>query len=80
MSYRGRVQDGVVVLEPGVRLPEGRTVSVELVEPETASDPAQLTPDPLSRMADLAVETGISDLSVNIDHYLYGHPKVNDER
>lgn len=32
--------------------------------------------DPLARMPDLAVETGIRDLATNIDHYLYGLPKA----
>jgi hypothetical protein len=35
--------------------------------------------DILFNMADYAVDTGIPDLTVNIDHYLYGHPKVTDE-
>lgn len=33
------------------------------------------TGDPLFRITDLAMETGIPDLATNIDHYLYGHPK-----
>jgi hypothetical protein len=72
MVYRGIVRDNRVVLEPGIRLPEGADVRVEiLLEPE----PQQ---DPLLAMTDLAVETGIQDLATNIDHYLYGHPKAND--
>jgi hypothetical protein len=34
--------------------------------------------DPLLRMLDLAVETGIPDLATNIDFYLYGHPKTTE--
>lgn len=72
MVYRGKVKDNVVVLEPGIRLPEGADVRVEiLLEPQ----PNQ---DPLLAMTDLAVETGIRDLATNIDHYLYGHPKASD--
>lgn len=72
MVYRGKVRDNVVVLEPGVRLPEGADVRVEiLIEPK----PQQ---DSLLAMTDLAVETGIRDLATNIDHYLYGHPKASD--
>lgn len=37
-----------------------------------------LTDDPLWRMADLAVDTGIKDLATNIDHHLYRHPKTDD--
>jgi hypothetical protein len=72
MVYRGKVRDNTVVLEPGIRLPEGADVRVEiLLEPQ----PDQ---DPLLAMTDLAVDTGVQDLATNIDHYLYGHPKAND--
>jgi hypothetical protein len=74
MSYRGIVKNGVVVLEPGAELPEGTTVNVE---PETKPiDDSDL--DPVWRMGELAGPTGIPDLAVNLDHYLYGHPKVTD--
>lgn len=72
MTYRGRVKGGAIVLEPGVKLPEGTVVRIELELGEGQR------PDPLLGMAGLAVETGIEDLATNIDHYLYGHPKAND--
>lgn len=75
MVYRGKVRDGAIVLEPGVQLPEGVEVRVEVDEREPLQ-PSKL--DPLSRMTDLAVETGVRDLATNVDHYLYGHPKVSD--
>jgi len=81
MTYRGTVKNGVVVLEPGVTLPEGTAVNVE---PERVSvpEPAVVRPedDPLFDMSKYAVDTGIPDLAVNLDHYLYGHPKVTDGR
>ena len=73
MVYRGKVKDNMVILEPGIRLPEGAAVRIEL-EPAASRE----EPDPLLRMADLAVDTGIPDLATNIDHYLYGHPKAGD--
>jgi hypothetical protein len=76
MVYHGRVKDGAVVLDPGVALPEGAMVRVELQA--VGESAAASGDDPLSRMADLAVETGIPDLSANVDHYLYGHPKASD--
>jgi hypothetical protein len=76
MVYRGTVKDNVVILEPGIRLPEGAAVRIE-IEPAGDQKPDQ---DPLLRMTDLAVETGIPDLATNIDHYLYGHPKAGDAR
>ncbi len=74
MTCKGKVTNGVVVLEDGARLPEGADVTVRTIGPSTASPEA----DPLLQMSELAVETGIPDLATNIDHYLYGHPKVTD--
>jgi hypothetical protein len=76
MTYRGRVKDGAIVLEPGIELPEGSAVRIELESAEPRQD--EDTSDPLFRIMDLAVETGIPDLATNIDHYLYGHPKAGD--
>lgn len=81
MVYQGTVQNGVVVFANGVRLPEGAPVKVELLPQPTdikatKIDKSQL--DPVWRMGERAVDTGIPDLSVNIDHYLYGHPKVKE--
>lgn len=77
MSIRGRVTNGVIVLEPGFVLPEGTEVEVDPIE-EGAEAPSE--DDPLSRMGELAVDTGIPDLAGNIDHYLYGHPKVDEAK
>ena len=76
MTYQGKVKNGQIVLEPGVRLPDGARVTVEVELSRGASG----QDDPLLGMTDLAVDTGIEDLATNIDHYLYGHPKVGDER
>jgi hypothetical protein len=76
MIYQGTVQNGLVVIENGVQLPEGSPVRVEIktqVELETDSEI-----DPIFQMGDLAVDLGVPDLATNIDHYLYGHPKVVD--
>lgn len=75
MSYKGTVKNGVIVLEPGVKLADGTFVSVE-PEPRPAVKDEGL--DPAWRMDELAGDTGIPDLAVNLDHYLYGHPKVTD--
>ena len=76
MTYRGKVRAGVVVLEAGARLPEGAAVRVEVETPRCAK--RRRGADGLFRMSDLAADTGIPDLATNIDHYLYGHPKVTD--
>lgn len=76
MVYRGRVSNGVVVFEGGVKLPEGTRVKVETLDAEKPSG----DDDRLYRLAELAVPTGIPDLALNINHYLYGHPKVDDDQ
>ena len=84
MSYKGTVRNGVVVLQEGAELPEGTTVRVEPEPAAAAQRPAAEVSDeeldPVWRMAELATDTGIPDLAVNLDHYLYGHPKVTDGR
>jgi hypothetical protein len=78
MVYKGTVQNGVVVLQNGVELPEGAPVRVELLEMEAAKETLSPEDDALLNMSKFAVDMGIPDLSVNINHYLYGHPKVTD--
>jgi len=78
MTYQGTVKDGTIVVEPGADLPEGAQVRIEIdLPPPVCSEQES---DPLLRMSDLAVETGVSDLATNIDHYLYGHPKQDGAR
>jgi len=77
MTFRGRVKNGVVVLDDPVGLGEGTVVRVEPVG--TSDDDG--APDglsPLFRAPERAKKTGIADLAINHDHYLYGHPKVSD--
>ncbi len=74
MTYQGRVNHGVVVLENDIELPEGTVVKIETVDPQTP----ETADDRLYRLGELAVPTGITDLALNIDHYLYGYQKVND--
>jgi hypothetical protein len=80
MVYQGTVQNGVVVFPNGVHPPEGSPVRVELIEQEQHRQQHSPKDDIIFRMHEYAVDTGIPDLSVNIDHYLYGHPKVTDDK
>lgn len=79
MTYRGRVKNGVVVPEAGVRLPEGMDVRIELVsEPETR---ATETPEVEQLREGLLLFSGVvtegpSDLAHNHDHYLHGTPRL----
>ena len=74
MTYRGRVQNGVVVIEGGATIPEGTAVTIETHEVRASAG----AEDALYRLGELAMASGIPDLALNIDHYLYGHPKVSD--
>jgi predicted DNA-binding antitoxin AbrB/MazE fold protein len=64
------------IYEKGVFRPIGK---IDLNE----GDKVEITIKPFSvkgsaeTIADLAIDTGISDFAVNIDHYLYGLPKQN---
>jgi hypothetical protein len=78
MVYQGTIQNGAVVLYGPIHLPDGTAVRVEPVAQSTPVPEASPEDDPIFRMDELAVETGIPDLATNADHYLYGHPKVTD--
>ncbi|MBI3829131.1 MAG: hypothetical protein HY291_06425 [Planctomycetes bacterium] len=78
MTYRGHVVNGTIVLESDAKLPNGTVVRVApfgAKKQRTAKKP-----DPLAKIAELAFDAGIRDLSMNADHYLYGHPKVSHAR
>lgn len=78
MVYHGTIRNGVVELEPGATIPEGVKVRVEPVN-ERAPDV-----DAVGELSSFflqgrdAVPTGMPDLATNLDHYLYGQPKVKD--
>ena len=76
MICRGRVANGVVVLEEGVELPEGTEVKIETID----EDKPTVSDDPVYRLGELAVPTGVPDLALNIDHYLYSHPRVRNDQ
>jgi hypothetical protein len=77
MTYKGRVTNGVVVLEPGVSLREGTDVRVEPVGEETIAEGSpearQLREGLLSFSG--MIKEGPSDLAENHDHYLHGTPR-----
>ena len=79
MVYRGRVQDGVVVLKGRVRLKEGTEVSVRpLRTPARPSRRKKQPPTLYERYKRfIGKANGLPpDASINHDHYLYGAPKV----
>ena len=77
MTYRGRVQNGRVVLDEDVDLPDGTKVTVSILGKESTID-EQKTPSMYDRWKPLI---GIAkhlppDASTKIDEVLYGR---NDE-
>ena len=80
MTYRGRIENGVVVLEAGASLPEGTEVSVVLAEAGKASnEDGQPTIGQklaaLGRWFEGQPCDLPTDLAANHDHYLHGLPK-----
>ena len=71
MSYRGTVKNGVVVLPPEVKLPEGTAVEVIPESVSAAEDPfvaaIQKAAKPRPHWP--------KDFTRTLDHYLYGGPK-----
>jgi hypothetical protein len=67
MTFRGLIQNGVVVFEGSVPLPEGTAVRIE---PEI-SLADESTSKSVYRIYELAAPTGAPDLALNLDHYLY---------
>jgi len=70
MTYRGRVKNGVVLIEGSAFPPEGSQVEVSLVTKDEG------LPTLAERYKDIiGILEGLPpDASVNHDHYLYGAP------
>lgn len=62
------------IYENGVFRPLQRVSFAEGEEVELTVVSSKPT-DPAFTLAEIAEETGINDLAVNVDHYLYGLPK-----
>ncbi len=56
-----------------VEIEEGKKVKITLEITEVKK--VSREKDSADNFSDIAIETGIPDLSTNIDHYLYGLPK-----
>jgi len=77
MSYRGRVRNGVVVLDDSVKLPEGAEVNVEFLGALPDQPAEEEIPTLYERLLPFVGKAvGLPpDASINLDHYLYGVPK-----
>jgi len=78
MTHRGRVKNGVVVLDDPKSLPEGTEVTVEPVKakpkPATGTKRRKGLRPGVMRFAGKAKDLPAVG-SRNVDHYLYGHPR-----
>jgi len=85
MTYKAKVQGGVVVLPGGVKLPDGTEVTIH-VSPESSTAAGQKKKSFGENMAELAKwaeglgSTLPEDFAENHDHYLHGTPKRNPRR
>jgi len=70
MTYRGHVENGLVVLDDPVALPEGASVQVDLVDEEAGATLYERLKSVIGKAQGLP-----PDAAQNVDHYLYGQPK-----
>lgn len=83
MTLHGKVKKGKVVLDDPKALPDGTEVEVRPIKKagkpvKAGKKPKRRKPRSLAeRLAPFigAAKDLPPDLSVNLDHYLYGHPK-----
>ena len=78
MIYKGRVKNGMVVLDGDVRLPDGSEVNVQPVESQPVEEEGDREVPPLyDRMKPFiaAIKGMPPDLAENHDHYIHGTSK-----
>ena len=69
MSFQGHIENGVVVLDEPVSVPDGTLVRVEVIAPARKT---------LAERFKSVIGAGVDlpeDLARNHDHYLHGTPK-----
>ena len=71
MSFTGKIQNGVVVLPPEIKLPEGTTVNIEAPDLSSENDPF------IKAVLKLAKPRPHwpKDYALNHGHYVGGEPK-----
>ena len=71
MSVTGKVKNGVIVLPPGTKLPEGAEVKIETLELTSQDDPVVAVVEKLARPRPHFPK----DYALNHGHYVRGDPK-----
>ncbi|MGD0518326.1 MAG: hypothetical protein ABSA26_12395 [Thermoguttaceae bacterium] len=67
MVYRGHIQNGLVVIDDQVSLPDGMAVLVEPLTPEKGKSLAERFQDVIACVSDLP-----ADMAENHDRYIHG--------
>ena len=76
--YQGVIKKGKIAPTEPLDLPDGTIVQITL---ETKDEVfGTIEPDPFKNIEELAVETGVLDFAEEHNHYLYGPPKLRQER
>jgi hypothetical protein len=77
MTYRGRVKNGVIVLEDAGTLPEGAEVIVDVVVPLPEPPTTEPIPSLYERLKNVVgrVHDLPPDFAEHHDHYIHGTPK-----
>jgi hypothetical protein len=71
MTYRGRVKNGVIVLDEAASLPEGTVVDISPAEDTTDNATwGEVVEDFIGKAEGLP-----KDMARNHDHYIHGAPK-----
>jgi uncharacterized lipoprotein YbaY len=71
MSVNGKVVNGLVVLPPGIKLPEGASVKVETLELSPQDDPLVTAVEKLAKPRPHLPR----DYALNHGHYIRGEPR-----
>ena len=77
MNLEGHIENGHVVFNTPVALPNGTKVTVSVQQQSTASDPGDEFPSLFDRLKSVAGKAkGLpDDLAINHDHYLHRQQK-----
>jgi predicted DNA-binding antitoxin AbrB/MazE fold protein len=77
-ELRAIFKNGQVKLLEPLNLPENShlRIIIEETNGEKPRGKPAVAEDPLARIYEIAEDIGPADLATNLDHYLYGTPKV----
>ena len=67
MVYHGHIQNGLVIIDDQISLPDGTAVLVETVTPEKGKSLAERFQDVIASVSDLP-----ADMAENHDRYIHG--------